>query len=262
MEHFLDTTQGTVFMVPSDSVINLIQSFSREAVSFEEYRSRSAFALDHPASGRDPAHWEGIVTRELLNIGDASIVLRTAREHPRHSQRLAFRQSRDLQARDLRAGNYVFLGSRNANPWVEVFEPKLTFQFERAANNKPARWRNMDLRPGESAWYPPAESSAREQASAASSYAHIALVPNLSHSGRVLMIGGISQPDTEAAGEFVLSPSSAGALTAAMGISDLSKVPSYDMILRTEKAGNTWRVAEVVAFRILQTQVAHAVKDK
>lgn len=256
LEHFLNDTQGPVYFVPSDSVVNLMQSFTGENVTFDEYRSRRAFALDHLRARRDPKHWEALVSRELLNIGDASLTLRAAREYPQHMRRMSFRQSRDLQARDLRNGNYVFLGSVNANPWVTIFQANLNFQFRRLEPGTGNRWQNAAPREGEWQWYPPIGNEGTQ--GPRSSYAHVASIGNLSHSGRVLLVGGITQPDTEAAGEFVLAPGSAPMLAAALGVKDLTEVPGFEVMLRTEQTGNTWRVAQVMAYRIERTQISYS----
>ncbi len=254
-EHFLESTKGPVHFVPSDSIVNIMQTFLNKPVGLEEYRSRRAFALDHPAARENPEQWRAIVTRELLNIGDASLTLRAARDYPEHARRLSFRQSRDLQARDLRAGNYVFLGSITANPWVTIFEPGLNFQFRRYQPGIQRRWKNGAPRAGESPWYPPLDKPV--QTGPSESYAHVAMIGNLSHSGRVLLVGGVTQPDTEAAGEFVLAPGSATTLAEALGVPDISHAPGFEVILRTEQTGNTWRVAEVVAHRLHETQISY-----
>ncbi|MCW5962658.1 MAG: hypothetical protein KIT83_01360 [Bryobacterales bacterium] len=258
LEQFLDDTQGSVFFVPSDSVVNLMNSFTGETVAFDDYRSRRAFALDHPLARRDLQHWETIVSRELLNIGDASLTLRAAREYPLHAQRMSFRQSRDLQARDLRNGNYVFLGSVNANPWVTIFEASLNFQFRKLKEGAPNRWLNVAPREGEWQWYPPIEDE--DEQNSGRSYALVAAPDNLSRTGRVMLVGGISQPDTEAAGEFVLAPGSAHTLAAALGVTDLKEVAGFEVMLRTEQTGTTWRVSEVVAHRIHRTHISYAAE--
>ncbi|HRJ20982.1 MAG TPA: hypothetical protein PLF84_18185, partial [Bryobacteraceae bacterium] len=156
LEHFLNSTTGPVHFVPSDSVVNLIQSLTKQRISFEDYRSRLAFDPDRVPSGLDPDHWRSLVTRELLNIGDASIALRALRDFPQHAQRFHFLQSRDIQLRDLRSGNYIFLGSVAANPWVSVFEPHLNFLYDNQFRGPQRGWKNSAPQDGEQAWYPPA----------------------------------------------------------------------------------------------------------
>jgi len=88
------------------------------------------------------------------------------------------------------------------------------------------------------------------------SFAQVACLPNLSRSGLVLLIAGNSQPNTEAAGEFVLSPQSASTLASAIGVSSLRESPGFDVLLSTRQSGNAWRVTEVAACRILPNAVS------
>ncbi|MCU0227166.1 MAG: hypothetical protein MUF01_05965 [Bryobacterales bacterium] len=256
MEDFLTRTRGKVEFVPSDSIVNLIQSYTGEAVEFREYQTREAFAPDHPAGRRHPTHWRNMVSRELMNIGDASLTLRAALDFPQFASRIAFRQSRDLQARDLRSGNFVFLGSMHANPWVAVFEAAMNFQIERPAYGRPARWRNRSPNEGEHLYYPPEpEPSDQERTH---SHALVALTPNLARSGYVLLVGGVTQPDTEAAGEFMLAPGSARTVAEALAVANVAEVPGFEVLLRTQRVGNTWRVSDVLAQRAHPTLVAGA----
>lgn len=253
--HFLDHTSGPVHFVPSDSIFGLIQSFTREEFTFADYQARRPFDPAHPAAMLNPQHWAGLVSRELLNIGDASIALRAARDYPAHADRIHFLQSRDLKTRDLRSGNYVFLGSVGSNPWVEVFTPNLNFVHHHRTEGEPRRWRNLAPQDGEGLWYPPAD---QHPTSGGRSFVQIACLPNLSRSGLVLLIAGNSQPNTEAAGEFVLTPQSAFTLASALGVSNLGESPGFDVLLGTEQTSNAWRVTEVVAHRILRGGVSLA----
>jgi hypothetical protein len=246
MAHFLASTEGPIRFVPSDSVINLVRSLTARPITLENYSSKSFFAGDHPAVAANPGHWNSIVSRELMNIGDASIVLRTAREHPDHLERFSFRQARDLQMRDLKEGNFVFLGSAQANPWLRVFEESLNFRIG-GAEEESGRWENSTPLPGEQTSYPlpPLRATAVSEVS----YAQLALVPNQSGSGKVLMAGGNTMPDTEAAGEFLLKPGSGATIAEALGVATLAESPYFEVLLETRRAGTTRQIARVIAGR-------------
>jgi hypothetical protein len=246
MGHFLASTEGPIRFVPSDSVINLVRSLTGRPITLESYSSKTFFAGDHPAVTANPGHWNSIVSRELMNIGDASIVLRTAREHPEHLERFTFRQARDLQMRDLKEGNFVFLGSAQANPWLRVFEESLNFRIS-GSEEESGRWQNHAPLPGEQTSYPlpPLRATAVSEVS----YAQLALVPNQSGSGKVLMAGGNTMPDTEAAGEFLLKRGSGATIAEALGVSTLGESPYFEVLLETRREGTTRRIARVIAGR-------------
>lgn len=246
MTHFLDSTEGPIRFVPSDSVINLVRSLTGRPITLENYSSKEFFAGNHPAASANPGHWNSIISRELMNIGDASIVLRAAREHPEQAGRLSFRQARDLQMRDLKEGNFVFLGSAQANPWIRVFEHSLNFRMNDGAEES-ARWMNATPLPGEQESYPLARR--RSSTDVEVSYAQVALIPNQSGSGKVLLAGGNSMPDTEAAGEFLLKPGSGTTIAQALGIDTLEESPYFEVLLETRRAGTTRHIARVIAGR-------------
>jgi hypothetical protein len=61
-------------------------------------------------------------------------------------------------------------------------------------------------------------------------HAILAMVPNLGHSGNVLMVSGSSMEATEAAGLFALDPASLKVL-AQLG-ADPAKLESFELVLR------------------------------
>jgi hypothetical protein len=217
-------------------------------VTLENYASKEFFADGHPATKANPGHWNSIISRELMNIGDASIVLRAAREHPGEVERFSFRQARDLRMRDLKEGNFVFLGSAQANPWIRVFEDSLNFRIS-GPEEETGRWQNTVPQTGEQASYP--LPPARVNAASEISYGHVALIPNQSGSGKVLMAGGNSMPDTEAAGEFILNPGSAKTIGRFFGLASLNEAPYFEVLLETRRAGSVRKVARIVAGRRL-----------
>jgi hypothetical protein len=104
----------------------------------------------------------------------------------------------------LKTGNVILLGSRRANPWVEIFEPHLHYAYDYDLEARKSFFRNVSPGPGE------AETFARNDngASKGESYGIVALVPNMNGSGKVLLIEGLNMEGTDAAGEIVLNPHS------------------------------------------------------
>ena len=107
-----------------------------------------------------------------------------------------------MQSRDFRKGNFVILGSTWSNPWVGMFEEKCNFRFVRDPATGHFGIRNSAPRDGESAFY----FSSPEQARNGVSHARIALMPNLSDSGKVLLISGLHTESSEGATDAVLAP--------------------------------------------------------
>jgi hypothetical protein len=113
---------------------------------------------------------------------------------------MVIRYARDLRMDDLRTGNAILIGSVEANPWIELFEPQMNFRFDiNAGSDKPSGLLNVRPRPGEKTIY---GTPGRDH-----TYGLIAYVPNLTSTGHVLIVGGLNTAGTEAATTFLLSPS-------------------------------------------------------
>jgi hypothetical protein len=75
------------------------------------------------------------------------------------------------------------------------------------------------------------------------------LVPNLSGTGKVLLVAGGNIAGNEAAAEFLLSPSSVPLVKRTLGLSDLSQVGYFEILLETSTLDGAGRGARIVAFR-------------
>jgi len=107
--------------------------------------------------------------------------------------------ARHVNVRDFKTGNFILAGSRRGIPWVCLFEPQLNFSMEENRRTNTYYYRNKNPRSGEpSEWSLEAKSDA-----GIDTYANVALVPNLSNTGYVLILSGLDMEAAEAAGEFV-----------------------------------------------------------
>jgi hypothetical protein len=136
------------------------------------------------------------------------------------------RSAKDLRIRDLDHENYVFIGSPASNPWVSLFQDKLNFHESEEAVGKSAKaFVNANPLPGEMAQYEGLQWTGTE----GDDYATIVLVPNMTRDGSVLILQGLQQEGTEAAGRFLLQAENRHQLQRSLGI------PVSDSV-----AGNTW----------------------
>jgi hypothetical protein len=115
--------------------------------------------------------------------------------------RLMIRFARDLRIDDLRSGNAILLGSSDANPWVDLFQPQLNFRFDDGDDGGSQRIINKHPLPGERTMYLSDAADPNHQ-----TYGVIALLRNLNDSGYVLIIEGINMAGTQAAGDFITNP--------------------------------------------------------
>lgn len=125
------------------------------------------------------------------------------------------RSAKDLKVRDLDHENYVFIGSPASNPWVALFQEKLNFrETEEAVGKSIKAFSNTHPLPGEQAQYQGLRWTGME----GEDYATISLLPNMTHDGSILILQGLQQEGTEAAGRFLIDAENRRELQRALGI--------------------------------------------
>jgi len=143
-----------------------------------------------------------------------------------------------INVREFNTDNFILLGSRLSIPWVEMFEPSLNFVLTTDSTTHRFYLRNRSPRAGESVEY-------REPESHEVTYADIALVPNLTGTGTVLILDGIDMVAAEAAGQFALD----GSLSANLAGSTPGGSGYLEILIRVRAVGGTAAQSEVVAVR-------------
>ena len=188
------------FIVSSDDGLVIMQRLVQRPVSLESYVNGS-YRADVKTEG-DPGAPEILKLggRRYTSVVDLDFVAHLAQLGEVVPTRMVIRYARDLRMDDLRTGNAILIGSVEANPWIELFEPQMNFRFDiNAGSDKPSGILNVRPRPGEKSIY---GTPGRDH-----TYGLIAYVPNLTSTGHVLIVGGLNTAGTEAATTFLLTPS-------------------------------------------------------
>src|SRR5579875_411048 len=183
-------------------------------------------ALGHPIPldlylARDPQKWlekEGRIGKPDANL-DHVLEMLAYRQYtsladlmlankislllsPLQRARLSIHYARDYSVRAANSENLILFGSERSNPWVQLFNRYLDFQF---VEEVPGRITVVDRkpRPGDPSKYPlPAMShSGRE------GYSVLALLPGMARDSSVLLIAGTDMEATETAGGVATSES-------------------------------------------------------
>jgi hypothetical protein len=175
--------------------------------------------------------------RQITSFADVEILAKVLQTHPTAAHRIELRHARFVRTRDFKTENFVIMGSRTANPWNLLFESSLQFAIDR---NKGIR--NPRPKPGEPAYWPLIEERGI-------SPARIALLDNLTGTGFVLSIAGVTMESTEGAGEFLLRPDSMAAIAQALGVRPGERLPRFEIVLETSALQGTARSARIVAAR-------------
>ena len=187
----------------------------------------------------------------LTSYADLAVATTFLRVMHQNLDRVSIRSGRDLRLRDLQEGNYIFIGSPASNPWVLLFESRLNFQEVRSDEVKGSVkfFVNRHPRPGEQSTY----KGLALTGSNGEDYATIALLPTDTRRGNILIIQGLQQEGTEAAGLFLPDPENCQRLRKALSIRGDSKSSTYfEALLRISAVGGSPTSTSIVANRILQ----------
>jgi hypothetical protein len=188
------------FIVPSDDGLIIMQGLTERPVPLASYIDGS-YRTNLKAEN-DPGEQQilKLGRRRYTSVVDLDLVARLVQLDEVTPGRLMVRYARDLRMDDLRAGNAILIGSVEANPWIELFQPRMSFRFSiNAGSDKPSGIVNEHQRVGEKAIYgtPGPDHT----------YGVIAYLPNLTSTGHVLIVAGLNTAGTEAAATFLLTPS-------------------------------------------------------
>ncbi len=247
---FNDTQQ--TFIVCADSTLVVAQSILRRPIPLDEYLSREYGAKQANLSSQDNSLMHLLQSWQFTDITDVRLVQRLYRLNADHWDKVSVRSARTAQIQDFKNGNTVLLGSSRSNLWNHLFEPALNFRFDFDEQSRTAVIRNLNPRPGEQAVY-----RAAKPGESGDSYSVIALVPNLRHTGSVLIIAGTSAENTEAAGEFMMSSATSSVLLNSLTKRNKDRLPYFEVLLKSGTLSGIAKNAQVVADRILPDEIPH-----
>jgi hypothetical protein len=214
------------------------------------YRSGAAFTTPHPTA-RDVRVNKYLSGSLLTSYADVVVVDTLLRLSGNSSDRLAVRSARELRPRDLEQGAFVFIGSPSSNPWVSYFQDKLNFQEREGVVGESLKFfQNQHPKPGEQATY----QGLAFTGSSGEDYATISLLPLANGRGSVLILQGLQQEGTEAAGLFVADASNRQKLQDALGFSGSPTQPVYfEALIRTQAVAGAPNATSIVATRVIHS---------
>ena len=157
--------------------------------------------------------------------------------------RVSLFSARDFNIRQMQTDNVILLGSTRANPWVEVLADRLNFRYGFDQTLRYSYFENRSPPTGEQPIY---------RSDATTSLCQIALLPNLSQTGYILVIAGSEVEGTEAGGEFLTNERSVARLTSAILKGRSGKLPPFEVLLRGVRVGGLAPRFEIVYAQALR----------
>ena len=248
-----DPPNKPVEVVVADVNYGMTRLVDEQPVTLERYlspsyRSGEDLSNAHP-TGREARMMKYLSGSLLTSYADLVVVDTLMRLSGSSRDWLAVRSARELRPRDLESGNFVFVGSPSSNPWVSYFQDKLNFrEGEGKVGESLKFFQNVHPKPREQATY----QGLAFTGSSGEDYATISLLPLANGRGSVLILQGLQQEGTEAAGLFLADASNRQKLQEALGFSGSPTQPIYfETLIRTQAVAGAPNATSIVATRVI-----------
>jgi hypothetical protein len=229
-------------IVNGDSSLVIYENVTGEVLSVADYISGNYRDQTVAQDKVDPHLLRTIARRKLTSIVDLDIskrILGRPEALPNHT---TLRYARDLHVDDLKGANAIFIGSQEANPWVQLYADAMNFDIVPDQQTKIFTIRNRSPRAGEQAEYQSVPGDPERRA-----YATVAYLKSLDGTGHVLIIQGTGMAGTEAAADYVLSQPE---LTTLLKASGTEALPQFELLLETSNLNGNAPRSKLVATRI------------
>src|SRR6201998_988362 len=242
-----------VEVVVADVNYGMTRLVDEQPVTLERYLSpsyRSGEDLTNPhPTGREARMMKYLSGSLLTSYADLVVVDTLMRLRGSSRDWLAIRSARELRPRDLESGNFVFVGSPSSNPWVSYFQDKLNFQErEGVVGESPKFFQNIHPRTGEQETY----HGLTFTGTSGEDYATISLLPLANGRGSVLILQGLQQEGTEAAGLFLADAGNRQKLQQALSISDAAgQLTYFEALIRTQAVAGAPNATSIIATRVI-----------
>ena len=236
----------STLLVPGDSSLVNYQSLVNRSVNLAEYVSGD-YRNERPEEGNSI---ENVAARlsmprytSLVDLEIAQALSVIAREQ--HGN-LELRHPREARPNDFKQGNLILVGSPESTPWVSLFEPDMNFVFDYRRTPEKVIISVINRRPQASE--PPRWTSDRSNPQHPV-YAVVAYLRNLTGTGNVLILEGITMAGTECAWDFVSDQNRLNSFLNRVRRPD-GRIPHFEVVLGTNNLSGGAGEASILATRI------------
>jgi hypothetical protein len=235
-------------IVLDDAALGFFQELTGHQVGLSEYFDRSYVRSVEQSADKSklpPEFAETLVLKRQSSYADASLLWKLAQtaEALHSNPKLHF--ARDYSFRELKADNAILLGNSRSNPWIEPFESHMSLQWK------------FDSSMGS---YYPLDSAAQSVEGSKyhatghggeprEGYATVSLLPNLSGTGKVLIISGTGGAAVSSALDFLSDQHSLSQLRSLLPKNNSADFPYFEALLRVKSRNTLPRDTEIVICR-------------
>jgi hypothetical protein len=233
------------YIVPADDGIVMFQNLTGHLVPLAEYVDRSYLTMKLP-SPVDAKNLADLEAQRYTSVTDLNASLRLSSLPESRQSHTVVTYARELHIQDLKDSNAILVGSTFSNPWVELFEKNMNFQFNYKASPNESFIKNNSPRTGELAIY-------QNDAAAPShrTYAVIALARNLNSTGWVLIVEGLTMAGTQAAIDTLFDSHAMQPILEKAMNADGTFRP-FEILIETRSFGSNSPQATILASRLSQ----------
>jgi hypothetical protein len=226
-------------LVAADSGLVMLHGATSHDTSLSEYLSRNFNTEVDPLPSPRKNEILSLAGRRYTSFVDLEFFDRLTHLPEALSSTYSIRYARDISINDLKDSNAILSGSRDANPWVEVFEPQMNFVLHDDLSRGIRSFSNRNPRPGESDHYQ----------SDASEYGVLAFLPNLENTGNVLIVEGTSVAGTQAISDFLFSDGPLDAFLFSIARKNGS-VPHFELLVKSGNVSGSASRSQILAYRL------------
>ena len=230
-------------VVPADSGFGILQNLTEQPATLDSYLN-GEYLSQIKVKGVNLDNIDDLRTQRYTSMVDLEIIFRLMHLPEAGAGSLVIRYARDLRMDDLKSGNVVLLGAIHTDPWVSLLQKNLNFQFVCEKRVNDCYIQNSHPTQGELPTYRTSSSDGSYE-----TYAIAALLPNLNHTGYVLLIEGLNMAGTEASANTLLDDATMNSLlhgTMARG----GAMKPFELLIKTGSIGAEALPAKVIASRM------------
>jgi len=235
-------------IVLDDAALGYFQELTGQQIRLSEYFDRSYVRSVQASAantllGRGGA--EALILRRQSSYADASLLWKLAQVAAAVHNTPQLRFARDYSFRELKADNAILLGNSRSNPWIEPFEShvSLEWRFDSAqgtyypvdTNGRPLDENKFHVIP--------------QAGEPREGYATIFLLPNLTGTGKVLIISGTGGAAVGDALDFLSDPGSLAKLRSQLQPTKSQDFPYFEALLRVKSRSSLPRDTTIVIAR-------------
>jgi hypothetical protein len=244
--HLFTRNQPTMVVAP-DSGLVLFHGMSGKDVDLKEYldagyRSEPEILpqIGPTASLKDSLL--DVANRRYTSLVDVKTILSLKDVAQMLGSQVSVRFARDLRPNDFKTGDVILLGAPEADPWVELYEPRLNFLL-RDDYKGVFSILNRSPQKGE-----PARWESRRDDRQRHVFGVVAYLPSLAGDGNALLLEGTGMSGAEAGMDFVLDDTQLLPFLDRIRRAD-GTLPHFELLLETHNIGASAGQSEIIAWR-------------